>query len=135
MAKRLASLRNSESKDPPVFLIYGNDGVGKTSLAAEFPTRSICTSRAKSTPKGINLPSEKIASYNDLCRNARRIVGRRSRFPNRSSSTPIDGLEPLVWEKTCKRIGAATIEAAGYRQGIQGSRYRMECIYWMAFAR
>jgi hypothetical protein len=118
MAKRLASLRNSESKDPPVFLIYGNDGVGKTSLAAEFPNPIYLHTTGEETPTGINLPSDKIRTYNDLVE----IIGELLEGGHDFQSViidSVDGLEPLVWEKTCKRIGVSTIEAAGFGKGYK----------------
>jgi replication-associated recombination protein RarA len=37
MAISLSSLKSTKRNDPPSMLLYGVDGVGKTSLAAEFP--------------------------------------------------------------------------------------------------
>jgi hypothetical protein len=118
VAKRLGALKSSQSGDPPVYLIYGNDGVGKTSLAAEFPSPIYIHTSGEETPVGIDLPAYSVRSYDDAIGIIEELLDGGHDFQTAIFDS-VDGLEPLVWQKTCKRIGAATIEAPGYGKGYK----------------
>lgn len=119
MAKSISALVSSKSDKPPVFLIYGNDGVGKTSLAAEFPDPIYLNTPGEETPHDIELPTPgNVESYDDLCG----YIGELLTTPHQFKSVildSVDGLEPLVWQKTCARLGVKTIEEPGYGKGYK----------------
>ncbi|MDH1271593.1 ATP-binding protein [Rhizobium pusense] len=55
MAISLSSLKSTKRADPPVILLYGVDGIGKTSLAAEFPDALYLPTEGERTPSDVEL--------------------------------------------------------------------------------
>jgi hypothetical protein len=117
MALSLSSLKTSKRKNPPIILLYGVDGVGKTSLAAEFPDPIYLATDGEHTPDDIDLPTPgTIESFNDLLD----VFGELLTVEHDRKTVIIDsldGLEPLVWAATAARLGIATVEEAGYGKG------------------
>ncbi|PZP57294.1 MAG: oxidoreductase, partial [Delftia acidovorans] len=67
MAISLKTLKSSTSTAPPITLIYGVDGIGKTSLASEWPDPLYAPTEGQKTPAGIDLPStDVISSWEDI---------------------------------------------------------------------
>jgi len=117
MALSLSSLKSSKRVDPPVCLIYGPDGVGKTSLAAEFPDPLYLPTEGERTPSDIELPTPgTIESFDDLLNVFSELL---TEDHDRKSVIvdSIDGLEPLVWRATAARLGINSIEDAGFGRG------------------
>jgi rRNA maturation protein Nop10 len=117
MAISLGSLRSSASKLPPIVLLYGVGKVGKTSLAAEFPDPLYLPTDGERTPEGIDLPTPgTIESFDDLLN----IFGELLTEEHDRKTVivdSLDGLEPLVWAATCRRLGVASIEEPGFGKG------------------
>ncbi|MBY3434863.1 ATP-binding protein [Rhizobium laguerreae] len=134
MAISLKKLRSSTSTYPPIVLIYGVDGIGKTSLAAEFPDAIYLPTAGERTPEGVDLATPEddegntkyIESWEDL----RSIVGELLTEEHEFKTAifdALDGLEPFVNAATCARIGADSIGSndkgspAAFGQGdVQG---------------
>lgn len=118
MALSLSSLRSSKSDKPPVITIYGVDGVGKTSLAAEFPDPIYLPTDGERAPADIDLPTPgTIESLDDLFD----VIGQLLTEDHDRKTVIIDsldGLEPLVWAATCKRLNVGSIEEPGYGRGF-----------------
>jgi hypothetical protein len=117
MALSLASLRSTASTLPPVIILYGVDGVGKTSLAAEFPDPIYLPTDGERTPEGVDLATPgTIESFDDLLD----VFGELITAEHDHKTVIIDsldGLEPLVWAATCARLGVGSIEEPGYGKG------------------
>lgn len=111
MAISLSSLRSSKSTNPPIILIYGVDGVGKTSLAAEFPDALYVPTAGERTPEGIDLPTPGIIeTFNDLKGVFGELLTEDHEFKTVIVDS-LDGLEPLMHAETCVRIGATSIDS------------------------
>lgn len=110
MALSLKTLKSTESADPPIIVLYGVDGVGKTSLAAEFPDALYLPTEGEKTPKGVVLQSPgTVTSYDELLD----VIGELITEDHVHKTVIIDsldGIEPLIQAATCKRIGAASID-------------------------
>lgn len=117
MAISLKSLKSSKRIDPPIILLYGVDGIGKTSLAAEFPDPIYLHTDGENTPDDIDLPTPgTIETFNDLLDVfAELLTEEHDRKTVIIDS--LDGLEPLIWKATAARLGIASIEEAGFGKG------------------
>ncbi|MGF9564129.1 ATP-binding protein [Neorhizobium sp. BT27B] len=117
MAISLSSLKSTKRDDPPVILLYGVDGIGKTSLAAEFPDPIYLATEGERPPSDVDLVTPgTIESFDELLD----IFGELLTEEHDRKTVildSLDGLEPLVWRATCQRIGVATIEEPGYGRG------------------
>lgn len=117
MAISLASLRSTKRNDPPVILLYGVDGIGKTSLAAEFPDPIYLATEGERPPSDVELATPgTIESFGELLD----IIGELLTQEHDRRTVIIDsldGLEPLVWRATSSRLGLTSIEEAGFGKG------------------
>lgn len=134
MAISLSRLKSSTSTLPPIVLLYGVDGVGKTSLAAEFPDPIYLPTSGERTPDGIDLPTpedeEGNTKYLETWEELKSIVGELISEDHPFKTVifdSLDGLEPVVNAETCARIGADSIGSndkgspAAFGQGdVQG---------------
>ena len=111
MAISLSSLRSSVSTLPPLVVMYGVDGVGKTSLAAEFPSPLYLPTVGERAPSGVDMPTPGvIETVDDLYG----IFGELLTEEHDIKTVIIDsadGLEPLLNAVTCARIGASSIDS------------------------
>lgn len=125
---RLSRLKRTTqtSTNPPTVLLYGVDGVGKTSLAAEFPNAIYLHSHGEKPPADVDLPSDVVEDWDAL----KEIVGELITEDHDFQTVIIDsldGIEPIVNSATCFRIGADSIGSndkgspAAFGQGdVQG---------------
>lgn len=117
MALSLSSLKSSKSTNPPVLVLYGVGKVGKTSLAAEFPDPLYLPTDGEHTPDDVEMPSPgTVETFEDLLD----VFGELLSTEHDRKTVVIDsldGLEPLVWAATCRRLGVSSIEEPGYGKG------------------
>lgn len=117
MAKSISSLVSTKSDKPPVVLLYGVGGIGKTSLASEFPDPIYLHTPGEEPPSDVEMMTPGvIESYDEMIElMTELVVGDHDRKTVIIDS--LDGFESLVWAKTCQRLGVNSIEDPGYGKG------------------
>lgn len=117
MAISLSSLRSSKSTNPPIVLLYGVDGIGKTSLAAEWPNPLYLPTEGERPPSDVEMATPgTVESLGALLDVFGELLTEGHEFKTVIVDS-LDGLEPLVWAATCARLGINSIEEAGFGKG------------------
>ncbi len=102
---------------PDCVVIYGVDGIGKTTFAAAAPDCIFLGPEKGTANQDVSrLPTVK--SYNDVLINLQALQEDSHAYKSLAVDS-LDWLEPLVWDKVCVDAGATNIEAAygGYGKG------------------
>lgn len=123
MALSLKSVRKMEADQPPRVLIYGPPGIGKTSLAAEFPA-TVWLQLEDGTPGGLQIQGfgrDELQSFADVMDALRSLYEEEHDF----KTVVIDSvteLQRLIFAETCQRGDEKgnvkeNIEDFGYGKG------------------
>jgi len=126
MAFTLASIQKGQIIEPPRILIYGAEGVGKTSFAADAPgSVFIFTEKGRGR---LSLDAYPLAqSFGDVMAALRSLLSEEHAYETVVIDT-VDWLEKLIWEQTCTDGGKDSIEDFGYGKG-----YVQALKYWAQF--
>lgn len=117
MAISLRSLKSSKTDHPPIVLLYGVGGIGKTSLAAEWPSPLYLPTEGERPPSDVDMATPgTIESFDDLLNIFGELLTTEHEFKTVIIDS-LDGLESLVWAATCARLGVASIEEPGFGKG------------------
>lgn len=114
MAIALSDLNTLKRKHPPVLAVYGNGGVGKTSLAAEFPNPLYLYTEGEEPPVDVEMVAAKLENYGDLMDEKEGYIAQLFNSKHDFKTLIIDsldGFERFVWEHTCLQNGG---EKAGW---------------------
>ncbi len=113
----LGTVKTGKARQPPRVVVYGQEGIGKSSLAA-------------SAAKPIFLPTEDglgeidchqfplSTSYDDFIERLGSLCAEQHEYETVSVDS-LDWLEKLIWGKVCKDASKTNIEDIGYAKGYQ----------------
>jgi hypothetical protein len=114
MAISLASLKRRDRDRPPIILLYGVKGIGKTTFAAGSPNPVVAA--VEDGLGALDVPFWNIASWDDMMQ-AVGILYSEDHDRKSLVVDSLDWLEPHVLAETCRRNGWPNIEAPGYGKG------------------
>ncbi|QWY83260.1 putative NTP-binding helicase protein [Rhizobium phage RHph_X2_25] len=129
MAISWDELKDTSDTDPPISTFFGGGGLGKTTLASEFPAPFyVRTGEGERAPAGVKMKSFGVSeTYNDIIDQVDWML--EAEHDRRTFVLDaLDGLELLIRSEACARNGWATIEDPGYGRG-----YQAEQAIWMEF--
>lgn len=136
MAISLSDLKSTKAESdgrPPITLIYGVDGVGKTSLAAEYPDAIYLATPGERPPSDVDIPKADIETFEDLKGVFIDLLSDDHGFKTVIVDS-IDGLEPMANAVTCQRIGATSIDDNGKESPAAfGKGYVAADVEWNEF--
>lgn len=119
MAISIKNLHTRKPTRPFLGLIYGEPGIGKTSLAAEFPN-PIFLQAEDAEVNDVELCSftqdRALADYTELSGGIDELYNQDHDFKTVVVDA-VDAVENFVWIETCRRNQWASIESPGYGKG------------------
>lgn len=116
MALDLSSLKKSQPEANPLILLYGVAGVGKDTLAAEFPNAVRIKTADENVPKGVEIPEIEVSTYAQLDDTFAALATQEHGFDTLIISS-LDGIEQVIWANTCAQNNWANIEQVDYGKG------------------
>lgn len=117
MAISLASLKRASVTLPPLMLVYGTAGMGKTSLALQAPGAVYLQIAPERPPSDISPTGfGELTEYGQVAEALGALYNEAHEFKTVVIDS-MDALEPLVWRETCLRNQWKDIEQPGYGKG------------------
>lgn len=117
MAMSLASLKKTTAKAHPITMLYGVAGVGKDTLASEFPDAVLVPTYGENPPDGVSIDTfPTIETFDDLLSAIDALFTEDHSFKTVIFSA-LDGIEKIVWAETCKRNNVANMESMDFGKG------------------
>ena len=119
MALSLSSLVRAKSDKPPRIVIYGVPGIGKTSLAAEFPDPIfIQTEEGAGNLELTTFADGPLTSAAEVDEAIELLLTGDHKFRTVVLDS-LDWFEPMLWAAVCKRNKWNSDRGCGLRQGLR----------------
>jgi hypothetical protein len=113
---KISDIHEAAATLPPRVLIHGQEGVGKTTLAAKFP-KPVFLQTEDGAPAGLKVATFGLLSnYTDV-RDALAALGNEPHDFGTVVLDSADKLEGLIWADVCATNNWPSIEAPGYGKG------------------
>lgn len=117
MAISLSNLHRKKADKPPKIAIYGPGGIGKTSLASEFPDAIfIQTEDGAGALELTSFSDGPITAWADVDTAMQELATEDHAFKTLVVDS-VTRLEPIIWAEACKRNNWDSIEDPGYGKG------------------
>jgi hypothetical protein len=114
---------------PPIIVLHGAPGIGKTSMAAGFPA-PVFVQTEDGCPAGLTINSFGLCESFASVIEALTWLGKEDHDYRTLVVDSLDQLEPLIQTALCSERGYQSIESPGYGKGY------VECDrYWLDFLR
>lgn len=135
MAIAFADIHVEDSDDPARILIYGTPGIGKSTLASEFPN-SIWIQTEKGVPRGIKpVTFGHLLTYDDVLASLKEVYNGPRSFDTLVFDN-LSKMETLLIEKTCHHAGVNSIEDIPYGKGyVYAGDFAAEIMQWLDWIR
>lgn len=115
----LAKVARGKKHPPKRVLLYGVEGVGKTTFAASAPKPIIVG--AEEGSNHLDVPRfEDVKTWADISQALHVLTMEQHDFKTVVFDT-VDWMEPLLWDFICKRDDKANVEAYGYGKGYSAA--------------
>lgn len=101
---------------PPIIVIYGVDGIGKTTLATEAEDAVYLHTRGENLPSGLKTPKVRLNDFRDIRDYLEDLLYDEHDF-KWVILDALDGMEPLVWEEVCYEHNKKSMEEFGFGKG------------------
>lgn len=115
MAISLSSLQRGAAPKAPRMLVYGVQGIGKTTLIASAPAPVVI--QTEDGLGTLDVPAFPLAKTFTEVMDALNSLATEAHEFRTLGLDSLDWLEPLVWAHTCKANNWASIEDPGYGKG------------------
>lgn len=112
---------SSQSVNPPVIMIHGPRGYGKTSTACSFP-KPFLVNLEKGTPDGINIPSTPPLNNYETVKDVINALYSQDHDYKTIIFDTVDVMGQMLYDFVCKEHGWENIEDAGYGKGYAYAR-------------
>lgn len=116
MAISLADLKSTRNELPPRLLFHGVAGIGKTSLAAEFPN-PVLLDTEEGAPAGVDMATFGLLTSYQAVTDAMGALAQEDHEFQTVILDSSDAFEQHVWRETCQRNSWKSIEDPGYGKG------------------
>ena len=122
----LSEVKKGKIELPHLILLYGPDGVGKSTFAADAPNPIFMgTEKGTANLDVARGPTPK--SFDDVIKGIDELTNEKHDFETLAIDS-LDWLEPMVWDQVCKEANAANIEDVG---GGYGKGYTIANKKWI----